>query len=257
MSAAQLIAEIANWKMFLLVIFIYAICPQWALRLQVMVYDKDDPRRHELLAELYAVPYIKRPFWVAEQFETALADGVWPRFRWALTGRVINRWRLADGDQRHREHPESFWVPEPRTKSLIEAGDFVKLAFDQTWPGGFGERMWVRVTKAGPKKLEGQLVNEPIFIPRLSWNDTIKFERKHVINFDIDDGDDDHHAVMVCDDDHSAVIDGEGKPIIDADGSPVIDGRSNPIVGDEDEDDAPGIFCAACAEPCNEHDCVP
>ena len=29
MSAAQLIAEIANWKLFLLVIFIYAICPQW------------------------------------------------------------------------------------------------------------------------------------------------------------------------------------------------------------------------------------
>ena len=112
-------------------------------------------------------------------------------------------------------------------------------------------------TKAGPKKLEGQLVNEPIFIPRLSWNDTIKFERKHVIDFDIDDGDDDHHAVIDGDDDHHAVIDGEGKPIIDADGSPVIDGRSNPIVGDEDEDDAPGIFCAACGETCNEHDCVP
>ena len=83
MSAVDLIAEFADWKLFLLAIFIYSICPQWILRVLVLVYDKDDPRRHELLGELYGVPRHARPFWVAEQFETALADGVWVRLeRW-------------------------------------------------------------------------------------------------------------------------------------------------------------------------------
>jgi hypothetical protein len=233
MSAAELIAEIADWKLFLLVIFIYAICPQWVLRLLVMVYDKDDPRRQELLGELYAIDYIRRPFWVAQQFETALADGVWPRFRFSLTGRVINRWRLADGDHRHREHPDTFWVPPAETKSLIEVGDWVKLAFDQTWPGGFGERMWVRVTKVGAKKLEGQLANEPIFIPRLSWHDTIKFERKHVIDFDIDPV-----GPVVDDDDPHPVIDEDGHTVTDDDGTP-------------------GVYCPDCGEQCNEPDIFP
>ncbi len=222
MSAVELIAEIADWKLFLLVIFVYAICPQWVLRLLVMVYDKDDPRRHELLGELYAIDYIRRPFWVAQQFETALADGIWPKFQWSLTGRLIYRWRLGDGDQRHRDHPDTFWVPSPQDKAAIEVGDIVKLAFDQTWPGGYGERMWVRITKVGPKKLEGVLRNEPIFIPRLSWNDTIKFERKHIIDIDIDD------EIL--------------QPAIAA---------------DERDEDAQRVCCAGCGEQCNEPDVVP
>jgi hypothetical protein len=89
--------------------------------------------------------------------------------------------------------------------------------------------MWVRVAKVGPKKLEGQLTNEPVFIPRLSWNDMIKFERKHIIDFDIDDDDVGH-----------LVVDGDGNAVID----------------DQDKDGLPTVFCASCGETCNEPDCV-
>lgn len=192
MTAAELITELVDWKLGLLAIFVYAVCPQWILRLLVRAYGRDDPRRYELLGEVYAVPYVRRPFWVAEQVETALADAAMPRLRWAiqgaLEGRVINRWRLGDGEQRHQEYPQSFWVPDAEEKAWIEPGDLVKLMFEQTWPGGIGERMWVRVTKVGPRNLEGRLDNHPVVIPRLEADSVIRFERRHVIDLAFDTG---------------------------------------------------------------------
>lgn len=182
MSAGELIAEFADWKLFLLAIFIYAICPQWVLRLLVRVYAEDDPRRHELLGELYAVAYIKRPFWVAEQFETVLADGVWPRFMWMLTGRVILRWKLGNGVKRHKKHPLSFWIPSDEQKAQIGVDDAVKLVFEQS--DGWHERMWVSVTKVGRYRLTGYLDNPPISFPRLAYGDTVKFRHKHIIDID-------------------------------------------------------------------------
>ena len=38
-----------------------------------------DPRRRELVAELSAVPRVERPFWVFEQLEVAVSEGLWPR----------------------------------------------------------------------------------------------------------------------------------------------------------------------------------
>ncbi|HEY3895572.1 MAG TPA: hypothetical protein VGL88_09410 [Pseudonocardiaceae bacterium] len=38
------------------------------------MYPKDDLRRDELIAELYAVPRIVRPLWVVKQLEVALCE---------------------------------------------------------------------------------------------------------------------------------------------------------------------------------------
>jgi hypothetical protein len=44
------------------------------LSLIVLAYQRNDPRRMELLAELYAVPKLERLFWVFEQLEVALLE---------------------------------------------------------------------------------------------------------------------------------------------------------------------------------------
>ena len=195
MSGAELIADIVNWKWYLLTLLVHGIAPGLLLRVIVLAFEKEDPRRQELIAELYAVPFIKRPFWVAQQMETAVSDGIWPRFVWLLTGRVICRWHLGDGDERNREHPDTFWVPSDEEKAKLVPGDLVKLMFEtKDW----GERMWVRVTKVGSRRLEGVLENEPYAIPRLRWGRTVKFERKHIIDIDID------------------IDDGGENPVIDA-----------------------------------------
>lgn len=192
MTGAELIADILNWKWYLLTLLVHGLAPGLLLRVIVVAFDKNDPRRQELIAELYAVPFVRRPYWVAQQLETALSDGIWPRFTWILTGRLIYRWKLGDGDERNKKYPQSFWVPSPDEKAEIQPGDIVKLMFEPSFfpPGSdkIGERMWVRVTKVGPHQLEGRLDNDPICFPRLAYDDTIKFERKHIIDITFDDG---------------------------------------------------------------------
>lgn len=192
MKAAELIAEFADWKLFLLALVIYSICPQLLLRLLVLVYDKGDLRRQELLAELYEVPRRHRPFWVVEQIETAFFDGVVPRVEWALTGRVIHRWKLGSGVERNTKYPETFWIPSEEEKDSIIAGDLVKLMFEMKC--SCAERMWVRVSEVGHPKMVGTLANQPVGIPRLDFGDTVKFKRDHIIDIEIDDGDE--HQVV-------------------------------------------------------------
>jgi hypothetical protein len=42
----------------------------------VLAFRRDDSRRKKLIGELYAAPWIERPFWVAEQLEIALFKGL-------------------------------------------------------------------------------------------------------------------------------------------------------------------------------------
>jgi len=60
-----------------LVLLVFGIAPGLVLRLIVLAFTADDPRREELRAELYAVPRYERPLWVAEQIEIAISEGLW------------------------------------------------------------------------------------------------------------------------------------------------------------------------------------
>ena len=80
----SLIYHVLAWQTLFIALLVFGFAPGAALRLIVLAYQREDPRRKELLSELSHVPRIERPFWVAEQLETALSDG--------LRGRVI-AWR--------------------------------------------------------------------------------------------------------------------------------------------------------------------
>ncbi|MFF1613402.1 hypothetical protein ACFVYA_37015 [Amycolatopsis sp. NPDC058278] len=64
------------------------LCPRLVLRLLLLAYPSEDPRRPELLAELSRVPYRERLIWVADQIPTALMDGVPERVRARRVRRV-------------------------------------------------------------------------------------------------------------------------------------------------------------------------
>jgi len=72
---------ILSWRSFLIALLVFGFAPGAVLRLILLAFRRDDPRRRELLAELYAVPRIERPFWVFEQLEVALFEGIWERVR--------------------------------------------------------------------------------------------------------------------------------------------------------------------------------
>jgi CRP-like cAMP-binding protein len=75
----ELLDVIVSWRSFLVALLVFGFAPGALLRLIVLAFRRDDPRRRELLAELHAVPHHLRPLWVVEQLEVALFEGVGER----------------------------------------------------------------------------------------------------------------------------------------------------------------------------------
>jgi hypothetical protein len=73
------------WPWLPITLLVFGFAPGAALRLIVLAFPKNDPRRRELIGELYNVPRLAQPYWVAQQLEVALFEG--------LAGRVRSRLR--------------------------------------------------------------------------------------------------------------------------------------------------------------------
>jgi hypothetical protein len=173
---------VVSWPSLLVALLVFGFAPGALLRLIVLAFRRHDPRRRELIAELHAVPRLERPFWVIEQLEVALSEGLYERLVWMATGRVIHRWKLRSGVQLSRAHPDTFWIPDPTERALIQPGVCVKLVFEMR--DGFGERMWVDVIAVGRRYAVGRLSNTPRGIPRLSPGELVRFRPEHVIGLD-------------------------------------------------------------------------
>ena len=76
-----LIAQLLAWPTLGIALLVFGFAPGAVLRLIVLLYRHGNPRRRELLGELYAVPRIERPFWVVEQLEVALFEGLHDRLK--------------------------------------------------------------------------------------------------------------------------------------------------------------------------------
>lgn len=61
---------------FLLFLLVFGVMPGIVLRLIVRAHPRETGRREELVAELYSIPPLRRPLWVAEQLELALTEGL-------------------------------------------------------------------------------------------------------------------------------------------------------------------------------------
>ena len=96
----SLITQVIAWPTLLAALVIFGFAPGAALRMIVLAFRRDDPRRTELLAELPHVPRIERPFWVFEQLEVALFEGLAGRAT-ALVRKLYGRRSAQEPDQAH------------------------------------------------------------------------------------------------------------------------------------------------------------
>jgi hypothetical protein len=71
----ELLQAVISWKTLVGALLIFGLLPGVCLRLIVLLYPKDSDVRRELIGELYNIPRLVRPFWVAEQLETAVFEG--------------------------------------------------------------------------------------------------------------------------------------------------------------------------------------
>jgi hypothetical protein len=124
----ELIAAVVDWRNLLLVLLVFGTAPGLVLRFILVAYHRDDPRRIELLAELREVPRHLRPLWVAEQLETALMDGLWPRyqvFEQDVIGHIVLPFKLRRGQKRLKK---ARIIPCHVAQNTVSPGDVVKVA---------------------------------------------------------------------------------------------------------------------------------
>ena len=77
----ELLDGLRAWQLLIVALAVYGFFPGVVLRFILLAFRRSDPRRAEMLAELRAVTRWERPFWVAEQAEVALFEGLLERIR--------------------------------------------------------------------------------------------------------------------------------------------------------------------------------
>jgi hypothetical protein len=102
-------------------------------------------------------------------------------------------WQLRSGEQSHREHPDSFWIPSSSDRQSLQRGQAAKLMFDIEYEEEDGsiaiqvERMWVIVAECVGDTYIGILDNQPAcFEPSddvyLRLGAEVPFRAEHVID---------------------------------------------------------------------------
>jgi len=101
---------------------------------------------------------------------------------------------LDDGETRHREAPDTFWIPELEVREGLRIGDLAKLIFrisvDNAEEPVAVERMWVLVRECIPGGYLGILDNDPDAIEENEefWSGIeLPFAPRHVIDVDEQD----------------------------------------------------------------------
>jgi hypothetical protein len=122
------------WVMFGAAVLVFGLAPGAVLRVTVLLYPHADERRRELIAELYMVPRWERPFWVAEQFETAAFEGLSSRLEERRARKEEHR-KARELHARFRElgessgviHLESHGQVKPSGRLVLSSGRSVTL----------------------------------------------------------------------------------------------------------------------------------
>lgn len=72
----EMLQAVTSWPALAAALIIFGFAPGVVPRTIVLIYPRSHSRRAELLGELYRYPRWERPFWVAEQFEVAIFEGL-------------------------------------------------------------------------------------------------------------------------------------------------------------------------------------
>ena len=177
-SPLSFVLEREFWLALAVVIFV----PSIIVRLAVRIYPRGHERRDEVVAELHAVPPLRRPLWAIEQLELILFEGIPIRWDRELARRWYPTVRLTSGRRLNRLHPTTFLVPDARERAALQEGHLAKLVFRQRT--GWSERLWVMVedrTWWGSYTAVVVSCSERLPVEPMS---AVRFRARHVVGVD-------------------------------------------------------------------------
>ena len=97
-----------------------------------------------------------------------------------------DHYQLDNGEELHKDYPESFWIPEKAARESLKVGDLVKLIFSMEETKGSNdisvERMWVEITAEYPNYYVGKLDNDPSGSDCVICGQLVTFQSSHVID---------------------------------------------------------------------------
>ena len=81
--------------------------------------------------------------------------------------------KFVDAQQKNKEHPDTFEVPDRSELDSIKKGSIVKVARNN-------ERFWTSVVSVDGDKITATVDNDLICEQPFNYGDIIKFEKRHI-----------------------------------------------------------------------------
>jgi hypothetical protein len=98
----------------------FGFAPGAAARLIARMFPKEDPRRAEVVAEVYTIPRWDRPFWILEQLERSIFEAIPARLR---SRERLNAFETLDGvrkpEGKHRKSRSAPSAPRHLTTKAL------------------------------------------------------------------------------------------------------------------------------------------
>jgi hypothetical protein len=101
----------------------------------------------------------------------------WSSAKHTLTKILNPNVQLEDGEEKNRQHPDTFQIPSDALKRSLRKGDHVKVI-------AHPERFWVEVLEARWPQFKGTVLNDLYFtqIHGIEHGDELSFEARHIVN---------------------------------------------------------------------------
>ncbi len=96
---------------------------------------------------------------------------------------TVKYW-LVSAEDRKRQFPRTFVIPERARRESLRIGDQAKLLFEEQGSRGRVERMWVEIQRRAPEgRYVGKLLNRPLFMVSIAYGDAVEFGPEHVADW--------------------------------------------------------------------------
>ena len=104
-----------------------------------------------------------------------------------VSGDIFPGIYLGNGEERAKERPKTFEIPDAIERRSLQVGDFAKLMFlSRTELNGCsGERIWVKITARTdvPARYTGEVDNNAAYLP-IPFGGVVEFGPEHVIDIE-------------------------------------------------------------------------